>query len=62
MEELFSKAWTFKRERNEKISVADPDPGSVAFLTPESGIRIRDLGWGKNQDPGSTSQIIFSTA
>ncbi len=29
-------------------SVADPDPGSGAFLTPGSRIRIRD---GKNLDP-----------
>jgi hypothetical protein len=30
------------------ISVADPDPGSDAFLTPGTGIR----GWvKKNQDP-----------
>ncbi len=27
-----------------KISVADPDPGSGAFFTSESGIRIRDGG------------------
>ncbi len=39
--------------------VADPDPGSGAFLTPGSGIRclfdplIRDPGWVKNLDPGS---------
>jgi hypothetical protein len=26
------------------ISVADPDPGSGAFLPPGSGIRIRDPG------------------
>jgi hypothetical protein len=32
-------------------SVADPVPGSGAFLTNESGIRIRDPGWKKNQDP-----------
>jgi hypothetical protein len=30
-------------------SVADPDPGSGAFLTPGSG--IRDPGWVKSQDP-----------
>jgi hypothetical protein len=32
-----------------KTSVADPDPGSGAFLTPGSG--IRNTGWVKNQDP-----------
>jgi hypothetical protein len=32
-----------------KCSVADPDPGSGAFLTPGSG--TRDPGWVKNQDP-----------
>jgi len=32
-------------------SVEDPDPGSGAFLTPGSGIRIRDRK--KNPDPGS---------
>jgi hypothetical protein len=30
-------------------SVADPDPGSGAFLTP--GSRIRDPGWVTCQDP-----------
>jgi hypothetical protein len=35
-------------ERNKKISVADRDPGSGAFFTPES---IRDPGWVKSQDP-----------
>jgi hypothetical protein len=30
-------------------SVADPDPGSGAFLTP--GIGIWDPEWVKNQDP-----------
>jgi hypothetical protein len=35
------------------FSVADPDPGSGAFLTPGSG--IRDPGWLESQhlDPGS---------
>jgi hypothetical protein len=32
----------------EKCSVADPDPGSGAFLTPGSGM-------GKNQDPDHIS-------
>jgi hypothetical protein len=41
------------------FSVADPDPGSGAFLTPGSGIRIRD---GKNPDPEITSRIIFPRA
>jgi hypothetical protein len=27
-----------------QTSVADPDPGSSAFLPPGSGIRIRDPG------------------
>ncbi len=27
------------------------DPGSGAFLTPQSGSGIRDPGWVKNQDP-----------
>jgi hypothetical protein len=30
-------------------SVADPDPGSGAFFTPGSGIRVP--GWVKSQDP-----------
>jgi hypothetical protein len=30
---------------NVSFSVADPDPGSGAFLPPGSGIRIRDPGW-----------------
>ncbi len=34
-------------------SVADPCPGSSAFLTPGSG--IRDLGCMKNQDPDPAS-------
>jgi hypothetical protein len=38
-------------ERPSLPSVADPDPGSGAFLTP---IRIRDPGW--------TSKIIFPRA
>jgi hypothetical protein len=37
--------------------VADPDPGSGAFLTPGSG--SWDPGWVKNQDP---AQIIFPRA
>ncbi len=37
--------------------VADPDPGSVAFLTPGSG--SHDPGWFINQDP---AQIIFPRA
>jgi hypothetical protein len=36
-------------------SVADPGPGSGAFLTP--GSRIRDLGMHKNQDPASRMNI-----
>jgi hypothetical protein len=36
--------------------IADPDPGSSAFYTPGSGIRIRDMDLGgpvwKNPDPG----------
>jgi hypothetical protein len=39
-----------------QTSVADPDPGSGAFLTPGSGIRIRDPGWSNGRirirDPG----------
>jgi hypothetical protein len=35
-------------------SAADPDPGSAAFLTPGSTIRIRD---GKNLYPGSGINI-----
>ncbi len=31
-----------------RTSVAEPDPGSGAFLTPGSG--IRDPGWEKSQD------------
>ncbi len=34
-------------KRCESNSVANPDPGSGAFLTPGSGIRIRDPGWKK---------------
>jgi hypothetical protein len=37
-----------------KDSVEDPEPGSCAFLTPGSGIQIRDPGW--------TSKIIFPRA
>ncbi len=42
-------------------NVAELDPGSGAFLTPGSGIRIGD---GKNPDPGSgsgmnTPDLIF---
>ncbi len=41
--------FTRKGEDNKLVgSVADPDPGSTAFLIPESGIRIRDR---KNPDP-----------
>jgi|LakMenEpi03Aug12_release.lakeMendotaPanAssembly.Ray.scaffolds.fasta_scaffold1521903_1 hypothetical protein len=36
-------------------SVADPDPGSGAFLTPGSGIRNRFF-----QDPGSQTHIFES--
>jgi hypothetical protein len=36
-------------------TVADPDPGSGAFLTPGSG--IPDSGWVKNQDPGPARTI-----
>jgi hypothetical protein len=32
-------------------SIADPDPGSDAFLAPGSGIRDPGSGMGKNQDP-----------
>ena len=40
-------------------SVADLDPRSGAFLTPGSGIRIRDPVWKKihSQDPGSEINI-----
>ncbi len=41
-------------------SVAEPDPGSGAFLTSGSG--IRDPWWVKNQDPGWTTRIIFPRA
>ncbi len=37
-------------------SVADPDPGSGAFLTP--WIRIRDPGWGKNPDQDGKIGIL----
>jgi hypothetical protein len=37
------------------FSVADPDPGSDAFLTPESGIRDRFF-----PDPGSRTHIFES--
>jgi hypothetical protein len=55
----------FLYEPLESFSVADPNPGSGAFLTAGSGIRclfdlwIRDPGWVKNQDPdpGSGSGI-----
>jgi hypothetical protein len=39
-------------------SVADPDLGSGAFLTPGSGIRIRD-GKIQIQDLGSKYRILF---
>jgi hypothetical protein len=46
---------------NLNISVADPDPGSGAFLTTGSG--IRNPGWVKNQDPdphiSESLEIIF---
>jgi hypothetical protein len=52
----FSQSWcrfhflSLKREDPDpKGSVADPDPGSGAFLTPGSG--IRDPRCVKNQDP-----------
>jgi hypothetical protein len=37
------------------LSVADPDPGSGAFLTPGSGIRNRVF-----PDPGSQDHILKS--
>jgi hypothetical protein len=43
-------------------SVADPDPESVAFLTPGSGIRngfFPDPG-SRNPDPGSQTHIFES--
>ncbi len=49
-------------------SVADPDPGSGAFLTPRSGIQDPGFGMDKNQDPdpgsgsGMNNQIIFPRA
>jgi hypothetical protein len=41
-------------------SVADPDLGSDALLTPGSG--ISDSGWVKNKNPdlGSTTRIVFT--
>jgi hypothetical protein len=39
--------------------VADRDPGTGAFLTRGSGIRIWDPGRKKNPDPGFTSRVIF---
>jgi hypothetical protein len=38
-----------------RFSVADPDPGSGAFLTPGSGIRNRFF-----PDPGSQDHIFMS--
>ncbi len=40
---------------HKRISVADPDPGSGAFLTPGSGIRNRFI-----PDPGSQTDIFES--
>jgi hypothetical protein len=49
-----SERWAnILEKRRVRFSVADPDPGSGAFLTPGSGIRclfdpwIRDPGMGK---------------
>jgi hypothetical protein len=46
----------------ELVSVADPDPGSGAFLTPGSGIRNRFLPDPGSQipDPGSLDHIFKS--
>jgi hypothetical protein len=37
------------------LGVADPDPGSGAFLTPW----IRDPGWAKSQDPDHGSRMNY---
>ncbi len=34
-------------------SVADPDPGSSAFLTPGSGLGKKSGSWIRNEQPGS---------
>jgi hypothetical protein len=41
-------------------SVADPDPGSYAFLTPGSGIRNRFFSGSRISDPGSQTHIFES--
>jgi hypothetical protein len=49
-------------KHKEKFSVADPDPGSGAFLTPGSGIRngfFPDPG-SRITDPGSQDHILKS--
>ncbi len=45
---------------NNKFIVADPDPGSGAFLTPSSG--IRDGIKKQDPDPGWTTWIILPRA
>jgi hypothetical protein len=44
------------------FSVADPDPGSGAFLTPGSGIRYGLKIRIRDPDQGCTTRIIFSRA
>jgi len=39
-------------------SVANPDPGSGAFLTPGSGMG-KKLGSGRNEQPGSNTWILW---
>jgi hypothetical protein len=46
-----------------QINVADPDPGSGAFLTPGSGIRCLFDPWIRDRffpDPGSQTHIFES--
>jgi hypothetical protein len=46
-------------DADKKNSVADPDgdPGYGGFLTPGSGMRVRDSGWNKNPNTGSGMNI-----
>jgi hypothetical protein len=40
-------------------SVADPDPGFDAFLTPESGM-VKKVGFGiQDEHPGSATLLLF---
>ncbi len=50
----------FPTKRTSLVPVLVADPGSVAFMTPGSGIRIWDMGWKTNPDSYSVSGINIS--